>query len=49
MGWGYQTSGYLTIPADKIPLNGQINVTLTKIPNSEHVAVNKECCTIEYI
>lgn len=49
MGWGYQTSGYLTIPADKIPLNGQITVTLTKIPNSEHVAVNKECCTIEYI
>ncbi len=49
MGWGYQTIGYLMIPADKIPLNGQITVTLTKFPNSEHVAVNKECCTIEYI
>jgi len=49
MGWGYQTLGHLTIPADKIPLNGQITVTLTKFSNSEHVAVNKECCTIEYI
>jgi hypothetical protein len=49
MGWGYQTFGYLMIPANKIPLNGQITVTLTKYPNAEHVAVNKECCTIEYI
>jgi len=49
MGWGYQTIGYLMIPADKIPLDGQIIVTLTKFPNAEHVAVNKECCTIEYI
>jgi len=49
MGWGYQTFGYLMIPADKIPLDGQITVTLAKLPNSEHVAVNKECCTIEYI
>ena len=49
LGWGYQTFGYLMIPADKIPLDGQLTVTLTKFPNSEHVAVNKECCTIEYI
>jgi hypothetical protein len=49
MGWGYQTFGYLMIPADKIPIDGQIKVTLTKFPNAEHVAVNKECCTIEYI
>ncbi len=49
MGWGYQTFGYLMIPADKIPLNGQLTVTLTKFPNAEHVAVNKECCTIEYL
>ena len=49
MGWGYQTFGYLMIPADKIPLDGQLTVTLGKLPNSEHVAVNKECCTIEYI
>jgi len=48
-GWGYQTFGYLMIPANKIPLDGQITVTLTKYPNAEHVAVNKECCTIEYI
>lgn len=48
-GWGYQTFGYLMIPADKIPLDGQITFTLTKFPNSEHVAVNRECCTIEYI
>ncbi|MFZ2472724.1 MAG: hypothetical protein WAW52_12390 [Methanothrix sp.] len=48
MGWGYQTFGYLMIPADKIPLNGRITITLTKFPNAEHVAVNKECCTIEY-
>ena len=49
VGWGYQTFGYLMIPADKIPLDGQLTVTLEKLPNSEHVAVNKECCTIEYI
>lgn len=49
MGWGYQTFGYLMIPADKIPLDGRIKVTLAKFPNAEHVAVNKECCTIEYI
>lgn len=49
MGWGYQTFGYLVIPADKIPLDGKITVTLTKYPNAEDVAVNKECCTIEYI
>ncbi len=49
MGWGYQTLGHLMIPADKIPLDGKITVTLTKYPNAEHVAVNKECCTIEYI
>jgi hypothetical protein len=49
MGWGYQTFGYLMIPADKIPLDGWITITLTKLPNSEHVAVNKGCCTIEYI
>ncbi len=49
MGWGYQTFGYLMIPADKIPLNGQLTVTLAKLPNSEHVAVNKQCCSIEYI
>jgi hypothetical protein len=48
-GWGYQTIGYLMIPADRIPLDGQITVTLTKYPNAEHVAVNKECCTIEYV
>ena len=48
-GWGYQTFGYLMIPADKIPLDGQLTVTLTKFPNAEDVAVNKECCTIEYI
>lgn len=49
MGWGYQTFGYLMIPADKIPLDGKITVTLTKYPNAEHVAVNKECCNVEYI
>lgn len=49
MGWGYQTIGYLMIPADKIPLDGQIIVTLTKFPNAEHVAVNEECCILEYI
>jgi hypothetical protein len=49
LGWGYQTFGYLMIPADKIPLEGKIMVTLTKYPNAEHVAVNEECCTIEYI
>jgi hypothetical protein len=49
MGWGYQTFGYLMIPANKIPLDGQITVKLTKYPNAEHIAVNKECCTIEYI
>jgi hypothetical protein len=49
LGWGYQTFGYLMIPADKIPLDGQIEVTLTKLSNAEHVAVNKECCTIEYV
>ncbi len=49
LGWGYQTFGYLMISANKIPLDGQITVTLTKYPNAEHVAVNKECCIIEYI
>lgn len=49
MGWGYQTFGYLMIPANKIPLDGKVTVTLTKYPNAEHIAVNKECCTIEYI
>ncbi|MDQ1261088.1 MAG: hypothetical protein QG575_269 [Euryarchaeota archaeon] len=49
MGWGYQTIGYLMIPADKIPLDGKITVALTKYPNAEHVAVNKECCCIEYV
>lgn len=49
VGWGIQTFGYLMIPADKIPLDGQITVTLTKLSNSEHVAVKKDCCTIEYI
>jgi hypothetical protein len=49
MGWGYQTFGYLMIPADKIPLDGTIMVTLTKLPNAEHIAVNKQCCSIEYI
>jgi hypothetical protein len=49
MGWGYQTFGYLMIPADQIPLDGKITVALTKYPNAEHVAVNKECCSIEYI
>ena len=41
--WGYQTFGCLMIPADKIPLDGQLTVTLTKFPNAEDVAVNKEC------
>lgn len=49
MGWGYQAIGYLMIPADKIPLNGTVIVTLTKFPNAEHIAVNKECCTVEYV
>lgn len=49
MGWGYQTIGHLTIPADKIPLDGNIRVTLTKFPNAEHIAVNKACCSIEYV
>jgi hypothetical protein len=49
MGWGYQTFGYLMIPADEIPLDGWITITLTKLLNSEHVAVNKSCCTIEFI
>ena len=49
MGWGYQTFGYLMIPADKIPLDGTIMVTLTKLHNAEHIAVNKQCCSIEYI
>lgn len=49
MGWGYQAIGYLMIPADKIPLDGKVRVTLTKFPNAEHIAVNKECCTIEYV
>jgi hypothetical protein len=49
LGWGYQTIGYLIIPADKIPLDGRLAVTLTKFPNADHVAVNKGCCTIEYI
>lgn len=48
-GWGYQTFGYLMIPADRIPPDGKINVTLAKYPNAEHVAVNEKCCTIEYI
>lgn len=49
MGWGYQTFSYLTIPADEVPLDGRLNITLTKLSNGEHVAVNKECCSIEYI
>ncbi len=49
MGWGYQTFGYLMIPANRVPLDGQITVKLTKLPNAEHIAVNKDCCTIEYI
>lgn len=48
-GWGYQTFDYLMIPADKIPFDGRVKVTLVKLPNSEHVAVNKGCCIIEYI
>lgn len=48
-GWGYQTFDYLMIPADKIPFDGRVTVTLVKLPNSEHVAVNKGCCIIEYI
>ena len=48
-GWGYQTIGYLMIPADKIPLDGTVTITLTKLPNADHIAVNKECCSIEYI
>lgn len=43
MGWGYQTFGYLMIPANRIPLDGRITVMLTKYPNAEHIAVNKEC------
>lgn len=49
MGWGYQTIGHLMIPADKIPFDGNIKVILTKFPNAEHIAVNKACCTIEYV
>jgi hypothetical protein len=49
MGWGYQAIGYLMIPADKIPFDGKVKVTLTKSANAEHIAVNKECCTIEYV
>ncbi|HQE72308.1 MAG TPA: hypothetical protein PLO30_07290, partial [Methanothrix soehngenii] len=49
MGWGYQVIGYLMIPADKIPFDGKVKVTLTKSANAEHIAVNKECCTIEYV
>ncbi len=49
MGWGYQAIGYLMIPADKIPGDGKVRVTLTRFPNAEHIAVNKECCTVEYV
>jgi hypothetical protein len=49
MGWGYQAFGYLMNPADKVPQEGKNRVTLAKYPNAEHVAVNKECCSIEYI
>lgn len=48
-GWGYQTIGYLKIPADRINPDGRLTVTLTKLPNAEDVAVNKECCTVEFV
>ena len=48
-GWGYQTFGHLMVPEDKISLDGRMTVTLTKYPNAEDVAVNRECCSIEYI
>jgi hypothetical protein len=48
-GWGYQTFGYLMIPEDRISLDGKMTVTLTKYPNDEDVAVNRECCSIEFI
>ena len=48
-GWGYQTTGYLMIPADRIPADGRLSVTLTKLPNAEDVAVNRECCTVEFV
>jgi hypothetical protein len=48
-GWGYQTTGSLKIPADRINPDGRLTVTLTKLPNAEDVAVNRECCTVEFV
>ncbi len=48
-GWGYQTTGYLMIPADRISPDGRVAVTLTKLRNAEDIAVSLDCCTIEYV
>ena len=46
-GYGYKTYGSVSIP---LPIDGVLKVQVLRTSaNPEHVAVNKECCFLEYI
>ena len=48
-GWGYQAMGWIKVPVTAIPPTGKISIELKRfLPNTEHVAVNQNACTIEW-
>lgn len=48
-GWGYSAIGWIEVPLEIIPESGELSIELKRLsPHTEHVAVNKECCTIEW-
>ncbi len=48
-GWGYSAIGWIEVPLKIIPESGELSIELKRLsPHTEHVAVNKECCTIEW-
>lgn len=48
-GWGYPAIGWIKVPVKIIPKSGELYIELKRLsPHTEHVAVNKDCCTIEW-
>jgi len=48
-GWGYSSIGWIKVPTYLIPPTGILSFGLMRYsPNTEHVAVNSDCVTIEW-
>lgn len=48
-GWGYSSIGFVKVSVDHVPVSGMLTFGLMRYsPNTEHVAVNLECVTVEW-